>query len=468
MPIDMKDVPYDDSLEAVALPYGYNSKLRVSPTLQAAQPLTVDRTVYVDSVAGNDANTGTQAAPFQTFARAWAERQKYGVLRAKFTIQLNGVGPYTMPARLSASLCDLGGYLIIRGDEAVEVTHATGTFTGDFAGPTIGTSSGLGSDTHKNRWVKITSGPAAGCVFMVAKNTDTAITASNRRFKSAGSTTITAGTEFKIFTPGTQVTTNGARIDSWRGGEIPVTADIRHVWLGIAFTGSMGASNSEACFMVCSATGSFTNYHSIVATQFLDGTVLGAPQHAYRSAGIVVNGWSQFGGYAYATFSTTAASVVTVNGSIDHLGGRFAAFTASGGGIFRTGASSGDAFYRFDNTFTASQGGHFEMQSNGNTAEFAVTTGSCFRANRDGRILHTTGAYAGGTTDPAGFAIDVSGGGRCYTQTGAFTGLVGGTAGKDLKTTNNGGVASSVLSGIGTSAGVAADALLGEVLARVA
>lgn len=455
---------------------GDGSQLRVALALQAAQPLTMDRTIYVDSVAGNDGNAGTQAAPFKTFDRAWQERQKYGVLRAKFAIRLLGVGPYALPARLGLSLADVGGYLIIRGDEAAEVTHYTGTFTSDLSVGNIAVDGGgLGADTHKNRYVKITSGAANGCVFMVLKHTDTQITVCSGDFKVAGAFNLNGAT-FKVFTPGTAVTSNSTRVEEWRGGDpIGGTTDPRHVFLNLAITGSIGALNSNVAYLVCTSTSAYSWYYSTIqAGIWIDATLLGAPTpHAYRAAGLSATSATMISSNVRAIYSASNPAGVTLlnlNTVMDHYGGRLAGevYTSGTGNNYRLSAGAKQEGYRFEKTVTIESGCTWTWFHAASLVEWAVTSGSCVRVKQGAQLVWRPAggtAASGGTSDPAGYAIDCTGGGKAFTTFAPA--ITGGTAGKDLKTSNNGGVASSVLSAAGTVAGVAADALLGEVIARI-
>lgn len=465
MPIDIKDVPYDESLEAVALPYGYNHGLRVSLALQAAQPLTVDRTVYVDSVAGSDTNDGSQAAPFQTLARAWAERQRYGVLRAKFKIQLLGVGPYLVPPVLGFSAADSGGRFVLKGDANADVIHHSGTFSGNFAGNTIGTSAGLGTDTHKHRFVGITSGPLNGAVFCILKHTDNSITACDTYFASGF--TITAGTTFKIFSPGTVLTaTANNRIENWLGGD-PAAAveDQRHIVVRVAINGGISVYDSLVTFAASTASGSSSWRGSEMNVGYIrDGAAVDEPASAFRSASFVSASLTIVDSCVEGLFSLSNPSggmTISNRSTVNFYAGRVE------GAVTVNGMASG--FYaisgRFQKTITI-EGAASCGWNTYTPIEFAVAAGSCIRVRRGGQLSWSGTAPAGGTTDVNGFGIDCSGGGRVILAHAPT--LTGGTSGKDLRTSNNGGVANSVLSAAGTAAGVAADALLGEVLCRVA
>jgi hypothetical protein len=118
---------------------------------------------------------------------------------------------------------------------------------------------------------------------------------------------------------------------------------------------------------------------------------------------------------------------------------------------------------RHDKTITV-DAGLFDTASVTPIFKFAVTAGDCIRVRRGGTFIHNH-ACTGGTTDAAGYGVNVTGGGRFFTTVEPTH--TGGTPAKDLKTTNNGGLPNSTLSAAGTPAGVAADALLGEVLCRM-
>ena len=482
---DWAGVTLDDALDAIDARFALVERLAtgsINGLLSAAgytkldqltPPLLVDTIIYVNSVAGNDTTgTGLIGAPFQTLSRAWVERQKYGELRARLTIQLLGAGPYSVSAPLSASACGGGGFLIIAGDTAAETSHATGTFTGDFGGSntTIGTSAGLGSDTHKNRWVRITSGACVGAEFPILENTDTSITAASKRFRTLMSA-VANGDSFKIFTPGTVIA--GLTFESWIGGTNPISFDTRHIFHRINFSASVAPNYSQVIFASCKMT-VLNSIGSYIGSAIINAiTVFGTAANAnlYRSAGLIATAtiglFNQ--SYAYGIFSTDGALNVGSASAIEHIGGRIGASTVSAnGGYFLSSTGSLAVANRYDGSFTVEYNGQAFFSSGPALIKFVVTSGSCLIAQRGGRIHYQVASppATGGTSDVNGYGAEVRGGVILFANVNPA--LTGGTSGKDLKTTNNNGVANSTITAAGNTAAVAADALLGEALARVA
>ena len=88
-------------------------------------------------------------------------------------------------------------------------------------------------------------------------------------------------------------------------------------------------------------------------------------------------------------------------------------------------------------------------------------------ARQDGWAINALAAgLTGGTTDAAGYGVDVRGGGRAYFNNVTPT-LTGGTAGSDLRTTAT-AVAANAALGASPSTVDALGSPYGEVLARVA
>lgn len=457
---------HDDSLEAVTQPDA-SYKLRVSPAIQSAQPLTVDRSMYVHSVTGLDTNDGmTVATPFKTLARAIAERARYGEIRAVLKTYLLGAGPYALPAIVPRSACAAGGRWFIIGDVTSKTVHATGTFTGDFAANTIGASAGLGADVHKFRFLRVTSGALVGCVMQVLENTDTSITVGNKKSRVALSAVLN-GDGFEIFTPLTTIAypAGNPAIQGWLGGEIPL-GEPAHVFTLISFTGFARFTGCTVCVPVCHATGGLQPLlESNMSAQLADASPLGLPAKALVGAGVRA---STFNSGARSYLPLMCDGNLNLSGNTQGmawLGGRIGGVTNLSGGEVNPQPS--DTMFRFDSTITVDREASLRL-SGTSVHKFAVTAGSCIRAKTGGRVLALFGpVLQGGTTDPAGYGVDVTDAGQCIFS-GTVPALTGGTAGKDLKTSNNGGVANSVLSAAGTAAGTAADALLGEVLCRVA
>lgn len=441
--------------------------------------LTTPLTVYV-STTGNDANPGTQALPFLTPARAWAERQKYGNGLALFKIQFVGVGPFVVTGGFSvppaATFCGSrcegpAGYVLLEGDPNVEVTHATGTFTGDLNSSTnrIGTSPGLGVDTQKGRFVRITSGAYSGAEFLINENTDAQIVVSSCYFRLLGTGAIAAGDTFKIFTPGTTLNLSGGpRFASLLGGgTVP-----RHVFHGLAFTGNqVQVLDSEITMASCrwSAGGAITTQACSFASYITDATLLGQSLAvAWTSAGISMTALNScrglFTANVFVDGSSNVASGALGASNFSPTSGRFVGALNIGVAAVAQLNAGGLGLFRFDSGIVVEEAATLKAVGF-NEAKFAVAASDCIKVRRGGLFL-ATAQFSGGTADLAGYGINVTGGGRAYTTVQPTH--TGGTSGKDLKTSGNGGVANATLSAAGIAAGTAADALLGEVLARVA
>jgi hypothetical protein len=440
-------------------------------------------TIYVDSVAGNDANPGTQALPFRTLPRAITFRKAYSTLYGNILCKLIGVGPYAMPndAGMLLGGAALGGIFAIQGDPAAEVVHATGTFTGDFAGAVLPTSAGLGVDTQVGRFIRITSGNCAGVVVPVCTNTDTSVTPVSKRFRTQLGA-VANGNTFSIISPGTVI--NPASMSDWGGGGALSTLNVFH---GINFTATVAPTRSVVGFVNClfsnGSTGMTPNFGSLVnltPQSSLLAAVLGLTAGQMSSGGGIFTGSqtlnltnrsSLFGNLVM----TTGNGLVVTNQSYAELTGarlRQTSNTATRGGIiFLSGQATGEAIYRIDCQTFVNDDGEFYV-GNAGTAytllQWALTSGNCFTVSRGGLLTfrNTGGVLAtGGTTAAASCAIDCSLGGRCYFQ-GPPT-LTGGTLNLDLKTTATAvAVANSVLAAAPSSV----DALgspYGDVLCRV-
>lgn len=442
------------------------------PPALFAPPLRVARTVYVNSATGNDANPGTLAEPFATFARALQDRFLYGRLFATYTIRMVGVGPYTLGHILSSD-CGDGGSFVVLGDSAAETIHASGTFTGNFnAALTIGTSAGLGVNTQLGRFVRVTSGAAVGCTFQVVANTDTSIQTANNSFGIA----IANGDTFQIFSPGTTFENPifTPKIENCTGGDAPAgvsagTLNLKHIFVDCAFTRAPGIRNSQVALVNCKMNSALgVGQGAQINTYIPDATVIGLGQGALRSGAVWLTasgmGIGGAAANAYGIFYAEGTIGVSGTGLFQPEGGRFAALNVTPGGCALI-SSQPTAGYHFAGEINV-RGGVLDATQVVSTpfAVFAVAAGDCLQA-RDGGLIRWAIPCTGGTTDAAGFGATTFRGGRIYFS-GAPT-ATGGTATRDLQTTANPvGVANATLG----AAGASVDALgspFAEALVRV-
>lgn len=423
--------------------------------------LTSNLTVYVDSAAGNDTNAGTQAAPFKTVQRAFDERGNYIVRNAAFVIQLIGVGPYALPAFASGWLSYDKGCTVIRGDNAAVTVYATGTATSGFGSTSVlTTAAGLGVDTHKGRFVRFTSGANVGCIGQICEHTDASIT-----FCALMPFAVASGDTFEIMTPGSQLSGTCTISDIRAANVLGVFAAL--IFELVYMTGTFVLDKATALALACRFAGTLFLQDAWLASYNLDAAFIGKPKSTYAAGGIMCASVYCYGAsYLQVAFVTSGnVSFLDTTTAALQYGGRFGGVVTVGPcAVMQFLAVNGTAM-RFDRSVVVSDGGYakFTKSTNG-LGKFAVTTGDCIRVQTEGCAYVQT-SPTGGTTDAAGFAVNTTGGGKFLTSVAlAFT---GGTAGKDLRTSGNGGVANSVLSAAGTAAGSAADALLGEVLARI-
>lgn len=449
--------------------------------LRPIPALTVAVTVYVDSVAGVDTNNGaSRAEAFKTLARAWQERKQYGVLRAQFTIQLLGVGPYVMPVMADSAVDVSTGLFVLRGDTAAEVIFASRTATGDMAGFAIPTTAGVGAtNTRKHDYIRMTSGLCAGCVFLIVANTDTSVSVANRTGRDT-SGAIANGDTFQIIRPGTVVNTPAAASGQFApglynvegGGVLPFNQEPGHWFYDLEFTGQVRVSNSCAQFVQCR----FANLFTYDAPRLRFG-VLG---NASR-LGVGTNTASNrlYGaGSAFTSGFTTFNNRAMVWGVMSWAGGMNVGSSTGGatGFVWAGGVADSATTFLYPGTLLGFSAGNVIANATinletgavatiGAPLVFAVTSGSCWRV-KVGAILHVVAAMTGGTSDAAGYGVDVRGGGRAY-YIGVSPTLTGGTAGSDLRTTATAVAANAVL----TATPSTVDSLgspYGEVLARVA
>lgn len=440
----------------------------------AAGNLVSDRTVYCNSSTGNDSNAGTQAAPFQTLSRAWTERLKYDQLFAKFRINLIGAGPYAMPL-MGASICGNGGYFIIAGDTAAETIAYSGTFTGNLTGATnvVNTSAGMGADTHKGKFVRITGGALAGTIFQIVSHTDTSMVVNNKAAWSIGSTA--NGDTFQIFLPGTAISTsvggsgqpNLAPTD-WVGGVPSLNQQAntpQHIFFDVIFTvAGMNVLSSSISFIACQMSSGATRFTNSrigcgniingfplgIGTDTQTNALVGAGIYHTTSSGMQLDSGSFVAGCIY-TPQTSGITVGFLSGldSLQYLGGRIDGLLTVNGGLFEASNSSGA--YRFGRQCTAQRAGQIRIAASAAPVLFQQTLATCLRALYGGQIYieSTAGAVTGGTTAAAGLGSDASDGGLIIWKNQQPS-LTGGTAGVDLKV-NTGTAANAALAANGNA-----------------
>ena len=445
--------------------------------------LTRARTVYVDSVNGNDyTGDGSQSRPWATLERAWVERCQYLELRAPFVVQLIGVGPYQLDFPIGSSDCSPDGRFIVLGDPLAGVqVVASGTATGDMSSFVIPTSAIVGS--HLFSWVRITSGNCAGCLFQIVDNAANSITVANQVPRTTNGA-IANGDTWEIVQPITEVSIanapasglvpNPGSLNNWQGtfaGQSTILQPT-HILYGLRITGpgTLRFASGSYAIGFCRVAATFvTSQAQIQYGMFNEQSrVPGAASSRLFAAGAIFEGLS-----CNHLNSSEALGIISIGTSTSSSNGSGSRLTWNGGRLagsnvfFSAGASlesftASNARYILGRTVTL-QGGTLNQAGSWFSA---VTSGSCLRVSRGSQAV-ITGAWTGGTTDAAGYGVDVRGGGRCLfiNQTPQLT---GGTAGSDLRTTNVAVAANAALNANGNAVGNATDALLGEVLARVA
>lgn len=456
-----------------------------NPGLQTQGPFPVNPlytalVLYV-STAGSDSNPGTLALPFRTLQRAWDERQKYSELRAPLRVQLIGAGPYDLPP-MGFSACSGLGSFVIAGDTAAETVLATGTATGDFAGNVLPTSA-LVANVGRDDFMRITSGNCSGVIFQVNENGAASVTVANVRGRTTNGA-VANGDTFQLVRPGTviRVTTatlatsvNPNSITSWLGAVTGTSVQTaRHWFYNVRFTttdaSQLRTFGAQIGFAMVRVENGVLLTNSEITCGFMprsaDFGIVSAKLDILIGAGLSVPGGLFFlqSCVIVGVYSFAGSSAAILGGTLTWGGGRQGvAATYQQGCALNTIGAGQDIL--INATITVSTAGLFGPGATG-TVRFAVTVGSCVRCVREGTAVFSTPSPTGGTTDAAGFAVDVRGGGRCLFQN-VLPAFTGGTAGADLRTTNV-TAANAVLAANGTPAGNAADVLINEVIARVA
>jgi hypothetical protein len=344
------------------------------------------------------------------------------------------------------------------------VPIASGTFTGDLVNATftIPTSAGLGVDTLKTYFLEITSGNCAGTRTNIVINTDNSISIPERQFRGVLGA-IVNGDTFRVFAPGTVITvpafvagqTTPGCYD-WIGGTISGVINtgtvrlIRHIFynLSLAVTGPCDFANSTVNFVGVRTTGtaSIQIYRSHVSLGFQNDASLllgGAPaiNFKYTAYGLSVSSTSQL--------SSGGGSIIWGNhylGGFVNLGGDV--FFMSWGGRFDGGMQIGNSarlevfsstveYFYCTKTITVYQSGNLILSVSGpGKWVFAVTAGSCVVMHKGSYLNYGsfgTAGISGGTTDPAGYALEFQSISQCVVHGGAMA-LTGGTPGADIKT----------------------------------
>lgn len=450
-------------------------------------PLIAARTVHIDSASGSDTTgDGSSAHPWQTMAKGWTDRLTYGELRAVYTVQLHGVGPYTLPVMMS-SVCGAGGFFVILGDPASDVTAVSGTFTGDINTTTmvVNTSAGMGSDTQKGKFVYITSGNCSGVRSLILVNTDTSITVPLTDWRTTLGA-ITNGDTFSIKTPGTvinvpTVTTASGQPTSFfaelaGGGGYPNGPGVgdspqRHWVVGCSFTGAaLRGKRSSMIFAGCVFTQQLQNYGGEflfggISNGFAAGVGTDTKTDMLTGYGCTTNtnmvfaknSWNEIWG-----LYTSAGTILVGSGSIgDYVtlnGCRLdGAMLINGGRV----EGFGTCLNLFNKTISLQQMGQLVL--NAGTWTFAVTAGQCIFAKTNSMAIIAGATVSGSTTDAASWAMNAVSGSKIIIVNKAPT--LTGVAGADMKAESTAAIANAILSANGTST---VDAVTQAIIMRVA
>jgi len=426
-------------------------------------PLTAPRTVYVNSVIGDDTSgDGSAGLPWKTLFRAWNDRLTFSELRSVYTVQLLGVGPYTWP-QMGASVCGIGGYFIVKGDPSVDIGIASGTFTGDLSNATgiLSTSAGLGVDTLKTYFLEITSGNNIGVRVNINTNTDTSISVASRGWRQTSGLPVVAGDTFRVFAPGTVIDlptpANGfpaLGTDNWSGGSCFSNNRASHLFYNVALTGGR--------LYITRSCVAFVGVRSTLTSSIIFDANSNVCAFASRNSFYLVVGANTLTDKlsSYGFVSVNTASAIVLEGSSTLAGNIYIA------GAFIIGAGSTDDVFisnggRIDGGVTI-DGGKWEelssvttytvigktilLQNRGRLVVLAAsgakwkwnpTVGDCISMQRDSYVyLDNSGSagVSGGTTAVAGFGIHLTQGGGRVIINGAAS-LTGGTPGQDIKTT---------------------------------
>lgn len=358
---------------------------------------SVETEVFVDSAQGQDSNDGSQAHPYATLGRALSERSNIlGPLRAQFTIRLVGAGPYAMPSRFVANPVEMDGRLSITGDLDSPLLNGTFSSSLDDATNTIIVTQTLQvADQYTGCWLWVTSGALQGTIVLITANDAShSITVANAVDWDA----IAPGDGYAIGRPLTVVQCAGAVIDS---------------------NGNAASGNLATEFVACHFTGSGLNIFnsSIQMSACLIDTpvdLFGTALHTGESIGstwrsnVTLSGQSSLTGVVVTTAGELTAGVEGSGASVSLLGGRVAGSLRVEGGVFEIVDELG--LVKFDTTLEATDNALVRFPEN-TRAQFAVSSGSAIRLTNGARLVLESEAVTGGTSDPAGYGIDATGGG---------------------------------------------------------
>jgi hypothetical protein len=332
-------------------------------------------------------------------------------------------------------------------------------------GFTIPATAGLGVDTHKGKFLWITSGTCAGTRATILSHTDTVITLALSDFRTAASGAIVAGDTFQIRVPGSVINcptpASGVPFSggyNWVGGTTTANnPPIAHLFVNVFFTGSLlKFQTSDVCFLGVTSTCSGIQ---VFETKLRIG---GVPNGSFLGIGANSN-TSLLSGYG---LSVTAGSFSGASNSQMYILGMYCTIP-----FFIGSASMSDVCVwgggRLDGTMLIN--GRFETQGSYNTQisktlasqsgqillnagtwTFAVTAGQCLLAQRNAMILITTGVtLSGSTTDAASVAMNAISGSKIILVNRAPT--LTGVGGADIKAESTAAIANASLSANGQS-----------------
>jgi hypothetical protein len=362
------------------------------------------------------------------------------------------------------------GYFIILGDPASDIVAISGTFTGDVNTTTmvVNTSAGLGADTHKGKFLYITSGACSGVRSLILVNTDTSITVPLIDWRTTLGA-IANGDTFSIKTPGTVINVPvlvsgqafpGMHNCTGGGYQSGVFADApqRHWIIGCAFTGAGGLAFKRSAIALAGCT--FT----LQVTGYGCDMLIGGLPNGFPIGVGTDTATNKLLGYGVST----SASVLSTGTSMCFVNGLY-----SSAGTFTPGATSGDVCYvngcRLDGSIRIN-GARVEGYSastnlisktivitrNGflgltiGTWTFAVTVGQCLLAQENSTVVITTGVtLSGGTTDAASVAMNAVSAGRIILVNRAP--VLTGVGGADIKAESSAAIDNATLSANGLS-----------------
>lgn len=156
-----------------------------------------DTEFWVDSVAGDDTNPGTQAEPFKTLEHAYDEMP--GTLSGKGRIHLVGAGPYTQPEVYNGPYPNgpNGQPLVILGDTFTQLFTGSVTLV---AGAVVTVAGGgMTVNAFRGKIYHGLTGTSAGQYRYIARNDATTLSSLSNTFAAA------IGDTFEILEPQTVI-----------------------------------------------------------------------------------------------------------------------------------------------------------------------------------------------------------------------------------------------------------------------